>query len=130
MLSASFTTVPQAAEMYMWKDEKGVSHISDRPPPDGARNVEVRKYQSKPKTEEDTAGDKAALDRMSEEYLDRPARERELRDQEKQKLEEAEKARQVQSEKKKEVDPTFYQKFLWKAKGLPPELREEMKKKP
>lgn len=40
---ASLAATAQAVELFRWKDDKGITHYSDKPPPDSVRKYEVRK---------------------------------------------------------------------------------------
>ena len=43
LLSLVFAAFPAAAQMYKWVDEKGVTHYSETPPPDGkGKQVDVK----------------------------------------------------------------------------------------
>jgi hypothetical protein len=49
LLSLVLLSLPAAAQMYKWVDEKGVSHYSETPPPDGkATKIELKPATGSP----------------------------------------------------------------------------------
>jgi len=59
-LCLALTISPLAAQtIYQWKDDKGVTHYSDLPPPKGATRRELQTPEGTPYTPQAPAGDNA-----------------------------------------------------------------------
>jgi hypothetical protein len=47
-----------AASMYSWTDENGVTNLSNRPPPENARDIKVHKMYQENEAEKDAVAEK------------------------------------------------------------------------
>ena len=46
LLLSAAVAVPAQAQMYKWKDAKGVTHYTDTPPPASAKKAEVKNFDT------------------------------------------------------------------------------------
>lgn len=44
LVCAGMVAAPANAQMYKWKDAKGITHFTETPPPDEVKNVETKSY--------------------------------------------------------------------------------------
>lgn len=98
-----------AGEIYMWTDEKGVTHISETPPPANAKDREVIKYVPKTRTEEAAIRDERQQARRLEQK-ERAA------DEAKEARRKAQEARAKAIELKAAADQLFQQSEAFKTK--------------
>jgi len=77
LISLSCPSLLNAAEMYSWTDEEGVTHLSDKPPPEGVKVDKSIKYD--PLTGEEKQRIQAEKEAEREEYRRLEAEEKERR---------------------------------------------------
>ena len=102
-------TGSNADKVYTWTDEKGVTHISETPPPPNATNRDVIEYVPKTKTEESAIREKKQLSRELAQKEQIAAEAKETRQR-------AEEARAKANELKAAADQLFQQSEEFKMK--------------